>query len=126
MTSAMVEATARGIAACLHSNSVAILRVGLPLVRQARSARLLAGQLVRIVASLRRLTQPGHVFVEGGATAVELVRRMGWSRFTVLHELAPGVATLRVADTPSLCVTMKPGSYIWPAQIRALACSTRR
>ena len=44
-----------------------------------------------------------RVFAEGGATAAELVRRMGWPRLTVLRELAPGVATLAVEGGESPC-----------------------
>jgi hypothetical protein len=41
---------------------------------------------------------------------------MGWSRLTVLQELAPGVATLAVGDKESIVLTIKPGTYAWPAK----------
>jgi hypothetical protein len=41
---------------------------------------------------------------------------MGWSRLTVLRELAPGVATLAVETGESIQLTIKPGSYAWPEQ----------
>jgi hypothetical protein len=43
---------------------------------------------------------------------------MGWQRLIVRREAAPGVATLEVADSGSLLLTIKPGSYEWPAEIR--------
>jgi uncharacterized protein YgbK (DUF1537 family) len=63
----------------------------------------------------------GQVYVEGGATAIALVRRMGWNRLTVLREVAPGVVTLGVGGAPCLWLTVKPGSYRWPDEIRKLA-----
>jgi D-threonate/D-erythronate kinase len=120
MTAAAVEELSREVIAALRLNRAVIVHIGLPQVREPRAAKSLATQLVRVVAAVLRSTQLGQIFVEGGATAVELVRRMGWGRFTVLREVAPGVAALRVTDSSSLCVTMKPGSYVWPDQIRQL------
>jgi uncharacterized protein YgbK (DUF1537 family) len=51
--------------------------------------------------------------LEGGATAMAFIRRMGWTRFEVIPEGHPGVGTLRPPGGPVLCV--KPGSYPWPA-----------
>jgi uncharacterized protein YgbK (DUF1537 family) len=58
----------------------------------------------------------GQVYADGGATAAELVWRMGWSRLKLLCERAPGVATLAVAGKKNLWVTIKPGSYPWPVE----------
>ena len=57
-----------------------------------------------------------RVFAEGGATAAELVREMGWPRLTVMRELAPGVATLATGRDDAILLTIKPGSYAWPAR----------
>jgi len=124
MTPAAVEEISREAVAALRVNPGVILHIGLPQVREPRAARSLATHLVRIAASVLRRGQVGQIYVEGGATAIELVRRMGWDRLTVLREVTPGVATLRVAAAPALCLTMKPGSYTWPEQIRELACPT--
>ena len=97
-----------------------ILHIGLPRVREARASGLLARHLVRIAQLVLGQIEVAQVYVEGGATAVELVRRMGWDRLTVLREVAPGVATLGVGGTPALCLTIKPGSYRWPDPIRKL------
>ena len=122
MTAAAAGGISREALAAQRSKPVVILHIGLPQVREPRTARLLATYLARIAESVLRRGQLGQVYVEGGATAIELVRRMGWGRLTVLREVAPGVATLRVADAPSLCLTVKPGSYAWPNQIRELTC----
>jgi uncharacterized protein YgbK (DUF1537 family) len=78
----------------------------------------LAGHLADAAERLLRRSRVCHIYVEGGATAVELVCRMGWRRLTLLDELAPGVATLAIADNPSLRLTIKPGTYSWPDDLR--------
>jgi uncharacterized protein YgbK (DUF1537 family) len=79
--------------------------------------RLLAVHLVQLAAIVLRRAEIGRVCAEGGATAVALVRRMGWRRLSVLRECAPGVATLAVEGGGPL-LTIKPGSYSWPAEFR--------
>ena len=93
-----------------------LLTVGLPPVRNALVSRGLSGQVVEIAESALRRLDVGRVYADGGATAAELVWRMGWSRLKVMRELAPGVATLAVAGDKNILLTIKPGSYAWPAQ----------
>jgi len=124
MTRAAAEAVSRKAVAALRRNSVALLHIGLPRVREPRAARLLASHLVRMAQLVLGQLEVGQIYVEGGATAVELVRRLGWDRLTVLREVAPGVATLGGGGAPSPCLTIKPGSYTWPDHIRELASLT--
>ncbi|MBL9160532.1 MAG: four-carbon acid sugar kinase family protein [Verrucomicrobiales bacterium] len=53
-----------------------------------------------------------RIGLEGGATAIALIRRLGWTRFEVIPEGHTGVGTLRPPGGPVICV--KPGSYPWP------------
>jgi len=98
--------------AALRSHHRVVLHVGLPLIRRPSLAKTLSSQLVRIAVLILKHARVEHIFVEGGATAVELVRAMRLRRLTVLRELAPGVATLAVNS--NLFLTVKPGSYHWP------------
>ena len=104
------------IVSAFDSHSRVLLTVGLPPVRNALVSRGLSGHVVQIAESALRRLEVGRVYADGGATAAELVWRMGWSRLKVLRELAPGVATLAVAGKKSILLTIKPGSYAWPAQ----------
>lgn len=54
------------------------------------------------------------VEIEGGATAMALLRRMEWTRFEVVPEGLTGVGSLRPPGGPLLRV--KPGSYPWPRE----------
>jgi len=110
------EAIAQRAVTAFETNSRVILNVGLPPVRDLVVARRLSDYVVQIAERVLRRMQIPNVFAEGGATSAELVRRMGWARLTVLRELAPGVATLAVADGPAILLTIKPGTYAWPAK----------
>ena len=79
-------------------------------------ARRLSDHLVQIAELVLRQVAVGHVYAEGGATAAELVRRMGWARLSALCEPAPGVATLAIEGNESQLLTVKPGTYAWPEE----------
>ncbi len=117
-TQAAMEAIAGRVIAALHSHSRVILNVGLPRLRDAAKARPLVLHLVELAGTVLRQAEIGHVYAEGGATAAALMRRMNWHRLSVLRELAPGVATLMVQDDRSMLLTIKPGSYVWPPEVR--------
>lgn len=116
-SSAATAALARGVFEAFEQCRRVILHVGLPPVTD----RVIARTLVRHLAQVAELVlgHPGitRVYVEGGATAAELVERMGWRRLMLVGELAPGVVTLRPEAAPALRLTMKPGSYRWPDDI---------
>jgi uncharacterized protein YgbK (DUF1537 family) len=115
-TPAAIMAVTQRVVDSFQNNPRVILAVGLPAVRDVEVARKLSKSVVRVAEQVMRQVAVARVFAEGGATAAELVRRMGWSRLTVLRELAPGVATLAVDGGESILLTIKPGTYAWPAQ----------
>ena len=110
------EAITRRVVDAFNSSRRVILNVGLPLVRDSAIARQFSGFVVRIAESVLRQAKIAGVFAEGGATSAELVRSMGWARLTVQRELAPGVAALAVEGDESTLLTIKPGTYAWPAK----------
>jgi len=114
LTSSATKGIAGSAAAALHTHPRILLQVGLPLIRRPSLVQKLSSYLVRIAVFILKQAAVDHVFVEGGATAIELVRALHIRRLFVLNELAPGVATLGVEGRKRLRVTMKPGSYQWP------------
>lgn len=112
---AAVAAVAERVRHAFQEHARVVLAVGLPQVRDHAVARVLAKSVVLVAEQVMRQVPVARVYAEGGATAAELVRRMGWSRLKVLRELAPGVATLAV-DRESIQLTIKPGTYNWPAE----------
>ncbi len=115
-SAAAVEAVTQRVVAAFELSQRVILNVGLPQVRDVEVARRLSEHVVRVAERVLRRLPVERVFAEGGATAAELVRRMEWKRLEVVRELAPGVATLAVGDRQKTFLTIKPGTYAWPAR----------
>ena len=115
-STAAIEAVTQRVVAALAAQPRVILNVGLPQVRDADVAGRLSDHVVRVAEQVLRRAKISHVFAEGGATAAELVRRMDWSRLSVVREFAPGVAMLAVEGDENFLLTIKPGSYAWPSQ----------
>ncbi len=113
-TPAAVAAVTQRAVNAFEGVSRVILAIGLPTVRDVEVAKRLSRNLVQIAENVLARISVERVFAEGGATAAELVRRMGWSRLAVERELAPGVATLSVKGDQSILLTIKPGTYAWP------------
>jgi uncharacterized protein YgbK (DUF1537 family) len=119
------DAVARRALAGFEQSSRVILNVGLPSMRGPEAARMLTTHLVQLAQVVMREADVTHIFAEGGATGAALVQRSGWECLNVLRELAPGVARLAVVGNRSIVLTIKPGSYVWPSEIRrgaGLAC----
>jgi uncharacterized protein YgbK (DUF1537 family) len=115
-TPGAAEVISQRVMSMFQSHACVILNVGLPPVRKIAVARRLSDHLVQIAELVLRQMEVRQVYAEGGATAAELVRRMGWARLSVLGEPAPGVATLAIEGNESQLLTVKPGTYAWPAK----------
>ena len=81
------------------------------------SAASLRDLTARVVQQVFRAVTPGELLVEGGATAAAILQRLHLQAFTPVQELAPGVIRMQVAGNRHLCLTLKPGSYDWPATL---------
>lgn len=114
------EAISQKIADAFRSHPRVIINVGLRVVQDPAIARRFVAHLAQLAGTVLRQAEVGHVYAEGGATAEELAHCLGWRRLRVLKELAPGVATLAVADGSNLRLTIKPGSYVWPDEVQRL------
>ena len=58
-----------------------------------------------------------ELVIEGGATAYEVMEVLGWHTFEVVGQVAPGIIRLRPYEVSSVIITLKPGSYQWPAHV---------
>ena len=126
-----LDPIAKQAASALNKIPRIILNIGLPLIADKTISKSLSTHLAHLAQSvLQRIATPTavpnsrlptrnstHFYVEGGATATELVQRMDWQRLAVVEEIAPGTATLSVEADRHLLLTIKPGSYPWPDQV---------
>ena len=59
-----------------------------------------------------------HLLIAGGATAAAVLPGLLCDSMKVVRVWAPGVVTLQPAADAGFVVTLKPGSYPWPATLR--------
>lgn len=114
---ALVGQWADQVVRALCRCSRAIIAIDRPLCPDPDMPRVLGEYLGEAVVRVLGRVKVDRLFAEGGATAVALVRRMGWTRLRVCHEWATGVVSLEVAGQAAPLVSMKPGSYAWPDAI---------
>jgi uncharacterized protein YgbK (DUF1537 family) len=112
-----LEAWAAATCTALGERGRVIVAIDRPPVQKPGLPQRLAMHMGTLVARVLDLCPVSCIHAEGGATAAALVRQLGWQRFQVERELAPGVVGMRVRATPNLWLTIKPGSYPWPAQV---------
>ena len=104
----LVQGWAEDAAAAFDRSATVVVTIDRPVSNDPAAASRLEGLLANVVDG---------IFAEGGATAAAVIRRLGWTRLTVVRELAPGVATMDAAGASGGQITLKPGSYAWPETI---------
>ena len=104
----------------LGEQTVAVVAIGHPVRAGKETARRLSDCLAHVTAEALARGHADHLWVEGGATAAEIIRHLGWRRLEVKAELSPGVVRLQPRGLTRPLITLKPGSYEWP-EAHALA-----
>ena len=110
----LVEKWASDTVQALDRNLPVLVNINRPFSADPGLAAVLTAHMADLVEEIMRQTSIRHICATGGATASHLVRRMGWTRLRVVHEVSPGVVSMLVRDTPPLLLTVKPGTYRWP------------
>jgi uncharacterized protein YgbK (DUF1537 family) len=101
----------------LEDQSRAMIAIDRPLCREPGMPQILSDHLSAAVERVLGGVAVDRLYLEGGATAVAVVRRLGWTRFRVRKEWATGVVSMQVAGQAGPLVSMKPGSYAWPDEL---------
>jgi len=72
------------------------------------------GQLVVMVTANFELTD---LFIEGGATTSTVLKYLDITKLVPFYEADFGVIQMKAEGYPKLCITTKPGSYLWPEKV---------
>lgn len=99
-----------------RSGSVALV-IDHPLIENADHARQASTFLLQGALRTAREGAADQFLVEGGATASEFLKQLGWMQLRFEGELASGVVCLTDISSPLPRVIVKPGSYPWPAEV---------
>ncbi len=97
-----------------EKNTRLMLAIGKP---QHLSPEGLIERLIRAALPLIETTGDLRIAMEGGATAMALIREMNWETLSIVAEGHLGVGSLRSGSGPLLSI--KPGSYPWPDSLFA-------
>jgi uncharacterized protein YgbK (DUF1537 family) len=116
-TAAQAAAWADATCVALRQQGRAVVAIDRPPVRESGLPQRLGLHIGALVARVLDRCPVNHIHAEGGATASALVRQLGWRHLRVDRELAPGVVRMRIQTASDLWLTIKPGSYPWPAQV---------
>lgn len=83
----------------------------------AVAALTLRATMAKAVKRIIEEIKIGELFIEGGSTAASLLSELGITVLTTVNELQRGVVRMKTND---LYITVKPGSYELPQQIKDL------
>jgi uncharacterized protein YgbK (DUF1537 family) len=106
------------VAEALRRGKSAIVAASQSTARDSKSHHPIAAGFAQLVRALQRADEFRHLLITGGATAGAVLSELGWSGFEVSHVWGSGAVTLRPTAAPDFAVTLKPGSYPWPAKLR--------
>lgn len=106
------------VAEALRRGGSAIVAASQSTARDSKSHHPIAAGFAQLVRALQRADEFRHLLITGGATAGAVLSELGWSGFEVSHVWGSGAVTLRPTAAPDFAVTLKPGSYPWPAKLR--------
>lgn len=106
----------RVVSAMRQRGAVSVAATPFTLKDPLAPAKIAAG-FARLALELRDREAFRHLLIAGGATAATVLRALNWTHLTVVRVWGPGVVSLQPAGL-DFTVTLKPGSYPWPAGIR--------
>ncbi|MFH5886101.1 four-carbon acid sugar kinase family protein [Halalkalibaculum sp. DA3122] len=114
----ITEAVAKQVIAKFGSTNSVVLSAEVT-GNEAVLAEKIPGMLADVTAAVLKRVALRDIVVEGGTTASEVVRALGCSRFKPTNHFARGVIRMQPAgdNSPGPSVTVKPGSYSWPAAL---------
>lgn len=84
----------------------------------ADSAAALSVAFAKLSSNLKHARAFQHLLIAGGATASAVLSALDWTALEVVHVWGPGTVTLRSLAEPDFFLTLKPGSYPWPDELR--------
>jgi len=108
---------AASVAGALRERGAALLAIGGEEPVPGVTPAMLIDRLSQAVELTLEQCAPIRVFLEGGATAAAVVRKLGFERFRAQPSPGSGVGALQPVGRKSPLFFTKPGSYPWPAAV---------
>ena len=112
-----IELCALSLIKAIKSEGRAILAVDNPILKGKETAVKLRQTVACVVKKVFESVSLHELVVEGGATTFAIVEALNFRHFIPTNELAKGVVRMIVVDSDNLYLTIKPGSYDFPAEV---------
>ena len=77
--------------------------------------RVITRSMAEVASRVVKAGLVDELFIEGGSTSQAVMSALNADSLYPSQSIAPGVTRMRVDAYPQLHITMKPGSYSWPA-----------
>lgn len=118
---AALQEYAEGISVFIRERGFAVISAGHAGERiSAEAARGMRERMAAAVEIVMREVAVDELFLEGGATAAAVLKKLRFGKFYPRQELAHGVIRMEASGNRPLFVTVKPGSYPWPPAVLEL------
>ena len=98
-----------------HEHTIVIIEIDHKVVRNKEYALRLRKEMARLVYVVLQQVDVNELLIDGGATVHSITEKVGFESFFPIQELSPGVIRMTVKSREHFFVTIKPGSYAWPA-----------
>ncbi|WP_428937974.1 four-carbon acid sugar kinase family protein [Fontivita pretiosa] len=102
------------VRAALERTERAMINIARPIDRSPGASLRYQEALAEVVEAVLQRSRIDLIFLEGGATASAVCRRLGWDTFAIVGELATGVVAMQPQRPQAPGIVVKPGSYPWP------------
>ncbi len=109
-----IQKWAEETATALRKNRCAIITIGESKMAGPDIALKLRKYTATVVKQILGTINIDQLYIEGGATASAIVKKIGLKRFIPVEKLAPGIVKMTSDSIKNLHITIKPGSYTWP------------
>ncbi len=112
---ANIESCLANLIETIKSEGRAILAVGNPILTGREAAVKIKQSVACVVKKVYESVSVHELVVEGGGTTFAIIDALNFKHFIPINELAKGVVRMKVVDSDNLYLTIKPGSYDFPA-----------
>jgi D-threonate/D-erythronate kinase len=112
------------IAGAFNDHQTVVMLLDIEKKTEYRNIQKLPACLAEIVSRVIQKVTVQELFVEGGTSSSEIVRKMGWRNFEPSHIIGEGIIRMNVIGS-EMHLTVKPGSYKWPPNMWSMAVTEK-
>lgn len=110
----LVQQWADATISVLLNTRCAVITIGQSSIHGPEMSMKLRQYTADTVGHILNAVNLDELYIEGGATASTIVKKIGLKRFIPVEKLAPGVVKMSSPGIKNMHITIKPGSYPWP------------